>query len=56
MIDEIERSIREKIADLQIFLRSGRATEAALAEIDAKLEPVLEVVDPLRKRDTKCEA
>lgn len=57
MSEEIERSIRAKIVDLQIFLRSGKVTEAALLEIDARLDPVLEIVDPSRKiGDTKCEA
>jgi hypothetical protein len=57
MSEEIERSIRAKIVDLQIFLRSGKVTEAALLEIDLRLDPVLEIVDPSRKiGDTKCEA
>ena len=55
MGEEVERSIRGKLLDLQIFLTSETATEAKLKEIDEKLEVVLEVVKP-KTGEPKCEA
>lgn len=55
MGEEVERSIRGKLLDLQIFLTSEQATDAKLAEIDEKLEAVLEIVKP-KKGEPKCEA
>ena len=55
MGEGVERSIRRKILDLQIFLTSEEATEAKLAEIDTKLEAVLEIVKP-KTGEARCEA
>ena len=55
MGDGVERSIREKLLDLQIFLTSEEATEAKLAEIDLKLDAVLEIVKP-KTGESRCEA
>lgn len=41
--------------DIQIFLSSSGATEENLIEIDAKLDLVLEVVNP-KTGGSKCEA
>lgn len=56
MSEELERSIRGKIADLQIFLASGRATEEDLEELDAWLEPAVEIINSSKMRDSKCGA
>jgi len=55
MSEELERSIRTKIMDLQIFLSSSRVTDESLAEIDVKLDLVLEIVNP-KTGGSKCEA
>lgn len=55
MGEEVERSIRGKLLDIQIFLTSERATEAKLVEIDEKLDAVLEIVKP-KTGEPKCEA
>lgn len=55
MGEEIERSIRGKLLDLQIFLTSEGATEAKLLEVDKKLDSVLEIVK-LKTGEQKCEA
>lgn len=52
---EVERSIRGKLLDLQIFLTSEEATDAKLAEIDLKLDAVLEIVKP-KTGESRCEA
>jgi len=55
MDEEVERSIRRKLLDVQIFLTSEKATDAKLVEIDEKLEAVLEIVNPIAG-EPKCEA
>ena len=55
MDEEVERSIRRKLLDVQIFLTSEKATDAKLAEIDEKLDAVLEIVNP-KAGEPKCEA
>jgi hypothetical protein len=42
---ELEWSVRSKMADLQIFLTSGAATDVDLKEIDTRLDQVLEIVN-----------
>lgn len=55
MGEGVERSIRGKLLDLQIFLTSEEATDAKLTEIDTKLDAVLEIVKP-KTGEQKCEA
>lgn len=56
MSAELEWDIRRKMADIQLFLTSGAATEADHKEIDAKLDQVLEIVRRSKTRGTTCEA
>lgn len=56
MNQEIERRIRSKIFDIQIFLTSDTVTEADLLEIDVKLDAALEIAIRSKAGGSKCEA
>lgn len=47
---EVERRVRGKIADVQIFLTAGACTEAALVEIDSRLDEVVAVMDKAKEK------
>ena len=51
----VEWSIRAKIADLQMALNLEKCDEAALKEIEAKLDAVLEIAHSGQVGDPKCE-
>lgn len=55
MDNELERSIRGKILDLQIFLSSGDVTTQKLVEINEKFDCVLKIMNP-KMGEPKCEA
>jgi len=56
MDPELEWDIRRKMADIQLFLTSGGASEADHKEINVKLDQVIEIVNRSKSRGLKCEA
>lgn len=56
MKEELERSIRAKIADLQICLGTKALSVAKLEAIDVHLGKALEVIEEPESRSAECEA
>ncbi len=50
MSQPVEWSVRGKIADLQAFLTSNACSDAALAEIDQRLDHVVEAMNEAKDK------